>query len=41
MTVETITQATRSPIKSKNILSKVEREEVMPYVSDELLNETP
>ena len=28
-------------IKSKNILSKVEREEVMAYVSDELLNETP
>ena len=28
-------------IKSKNILSKVEREEVMAYVSDELFNETP
>ena len=28
-------------IKSKNILSKVEIEEVMAYVSDELLNETP
>ena len=27
-------------IKSKNILSKVEREEVMAYVCDELLNET-
>ena len=28
-------------IKSKNTLSKVEREEVVSYVSDELLNETP
>ena len=27
-------------IKSKNILSKVEREEVMAYECDELLNET-
>ena len=28
-------------IKSKNILSGVERKEVMTYVSDELLNVTP
>ena len=28
-------------IKSKNILSRLEREEVMSYVSNELLNETP
>ena len=28
-------------IKSKNILSKIRREEVMAYASDELLNEIP